>query len=273
MRDLDKAGVYAIVNINEGIYVGSTKRSFRERWYEHKAGLRAGNHCSPKLQRAWDKWGQIAFEFHILEIVDDLANVPDCEQKWLTLCNKDTFIYNTSPNVGTIPWWDPIRAEKARKKLSKTKTGVKTGPRPPEFGRKLSKALKGRKHTEEHRRHNSEAQKGKKLSEETKRKIGLALKGRKLTEEHKRKIGLPKIGKPRSEETKRKLREANLGKKRGPLSEEQKQKISRALKGRILTYPNPMLGKKHTEETKRKISESQKRRLRKKKQMRTICLF
>ena len=62
---------------------------------------------------------------------------------------------------------------------------------------------------------------------------------------------------PRSEETKEKLRAANIGKKRGPSkrkgcksSDETKQKISNALKGRKLT---PL-----SAETKQKISQTKK---------------
>lgn len=69
--------------------------------------------------------------------------------------------------------------------------------------------------------------------------------------------------KPRSEETKAKLRAANLGKKRGPsklkgrvTSEEVKQKISNALKGRVL--------KPLSDETKQKISETKQNQARSK---------
>ena len=51
-----------------------------------------------------------------------------------------------------------------------------------------SEAMKGKKHSEEHKMKISEAHKGKKCSEEHKRKISESKKGKKCSEEHKRKM-------------------------------------------------------------------------------------
>jgi hypothetical protein len=72
------------------------------------------------------------------------------------------------------------------------------------------------------------------------------------------------IGRICKEETKEKLRLANLGSKNHSygkkLSEEQKIKISKALKGKIpknlRTIQNMAIGRKHTEKTKDKISKT-----------------
>ena len=58
-----------------------------------------------------------------------------------------------------------------------------------------------------------------------------------------------------TEETKQKISEANKGKKR---SEETKKKISESLKGKYGGENSPMYGKHHSEETKQKISEANK---------------
>ena len=80
------------------------------------------------------------------------------------------------------------------------------------------------------------------VSEETKQKlrearaqqanVGHVPKGHKLTEEHKEKISRAGVGRVVSQETKEKIRRANLGKK---LSQELKDQISAKLKGRPLT--------------------------------------
>jgi hypothetical protein len=67
-------------------------------------------------------------------------------------------------------------------------------------------------------------------NEESRKKISKALKGRKHTEEHKRKNSEAQKGKKQSEETKRKRSESMKGKSNGPLSEEQKKKISKTHK-------------------------------------------
>lgn len=137
---------------------------------------------------------------------------------------------------------------------------------------KLSKALKGKKHTDESRANMSKAQKGKKrkpLSDEHKENLAKANQGKKLkphTEEAKQKMREAKLGKPISEETKIKISEGSKGKK---LSDEHKENISKANKGK---QKNPIseehkanlskskMGKKLSDEHKQKISEGSKGR-------------
>lgn len=66
--DLKKWGVYKITNTeNDKVYVGSTK-SFRKRFSQHKDELKRKKHGNPKLQHAWDFYGEDCFEFSILEV-------------------------------------------------------------------------------------------------------------------------------------------------------------------------------------------------------------
>lgn len=103
---------------------------------------------------------------------------------------------------------------------------------------------------------------GKPLSEEHKKKVSEARKGK-----YKGKNN-PNYGKRLSDEAKAKLRESHKN-----ISMETRQKLSDALKGRILTEEhkkniskgitgekNPFYGKHHTKETKRKLLEAQKSR-------------
>lgn len=56
-------GIYQITNLQNGkTYIGSAV-SFRKRWKEHLRQLTNGNHHSKVMQRAWDKYGEAAFEF------------------------------------------------------------------------------------------------------------------------------------------------------------------------------------------------------------------
>lgn len=59
------SGVYKIINdINGHYYVGSSN-DVRGRWRGHKSLLRKNKHHSPRLQRAWNKYGESSFTFHI----------------------------------------------------------------------------------------------------------------------------------------------------------------------------------------------------------------
>ena len=81
--------------------------------------------------------------------------------------------------------------------------------------------------------------------------------GKRHTEETKQKISEANKGKKHefSEEHKQKIGESNKGK---TLSEETKQKISESRKGKCCGENHPMFGKQHSEETKQKISEANK---------------
>lgn len=96
----------------------------------------------------------------------------------------------------------------------------------------------GKKHSDESKKKMSDAHKGKVFSEETKKKMSNWQVGRSRPE---------LAGKPLSDAHKKKLSEAQIGKIKGPKSQEQKDKLSNSLKGRILS-----------EETKKKMSESRK---------------
>lgn len=79
----------------------------------------------------------------------------------------------------------------------------------PKTIEKISKAVKGRKHSEESKRKMSEAQKNR--SDETRRKISEGQKGRKHSEKSKKKMSESSKNKCHSEETKLKISKANSG--------------------------------------------------------------
>jgi len=59
--------IYEIHNTTtKQIYVGQTGQG-RHRWNVHKSKLRNGIHENPHLQKAWDKWGEDAFCFNVVE--------------------------------------------------------------------------------------------------------------------------------------------------------------------------------------------------------------
>jgi hypothetical protein len=89
---------------------------------------------------------------------------------------------------------------------------------------------------------------------EMKAKFSELHKGKTVSEETRKKLSEANIGKTHSEETKLKMSKTRTGRKRGPMSEEQKLKLSIAHMGK----KNPHSGKPLSEETKRKISEGNK---------------
>ena len=87
-------GVYAIIHTATGrAYVGSSK-NIRQRWGGHRSEfLRNDNECR-LLQTAWSESGADAFEWRILERVDDPAMLVPLEQAWMRRLDALTTGFN-----------------------------------------------------------------------------------------------------------------------------------------------------------------------------------
>jgi len=80
-------GVYCIYNrVSQKRYFGSSN-SWAIRFRKHKCDLRKNRHENEHLQRAWNKYGEIAFEFIGLELCDE-KNLLTVEEKYLNSCHK-----------------------------------------------------------------------------------------------------------------------------------------------------------------------------------------
>jgi len=102
--DLDGAiGVYRITNtITGGIYVGSTVKSFSKRWQDHRKFLRLGKHPNRFLQRAWNKYGEGAFAFEVVEPVSEPRLAVIAEQVWIDKhFDGCVSCYNICPTAGS----------------------------------------------------------------------------------------------------------------------------------------------------------------------------
>lgn len=96
------SGVYQIICILTGkIYIGSAV-DLRERWYRHRWHLRQRTHHNSYLQHAWDKYGEMNFEFSVLELMGTSDLLP-AEQAWIdrTGCAARKAGFNISNRVGS----------------------------------------------------------------------------------------------------------------------------------------------------------------------------
>lgn len=203
------SGIYLIANsVNGRVYVGSAV-NFQSRWRNHLYRLRKGNHHSKKLQNSWNKHGESAFEFRVVEQVarEDLATR---EQHWIDTLRP---FYNSRPDATTQAGFKQSAStlqkmalaaanisDETRAKLRAAKLGTKASE---ETKRKMSEARKGKPvHTEASRRRLADLAKGNRNS-----------RGRKHTPEALAKIRAAadaRRGVPLSIEHRRKLSESHM---------------------------------------------------------------
>lgn len=190
-RIIKQSGIYRITSTKDGqttSYIGSTTRSFQERWWEHKSNLNLGRHPNPHLQHAWNKYGEEAFRFIIVETISNPNLIIIREQFWLDMWHEYRKVYNTEPS-SMNPFLGRHHTEETKERLSYKATKRLANPENhPFYGEEFSK---------EHICNLRFSHLGHKLTEEQKQKISIALSGRKkppFSEEHCRNISKANIG-------------------------------------------------------------------------------
>lgn len=192
----DAPGIYAISNKTSGkAYVGSAL-CLRQRWRTHRILLRRGAHHSIKLQRAWNKYGEAAFSFVVLEPVADESVLITREQAWFDGAYVPEMGYNIAPVAGNCAGMK--HSPETRAKMSAAQKG-----------RKLTedeiKSRRSLRHTEETKARIAAAHRGKVVSPETRAKMSVIAKERVYSDETKRKMSQSKMGHAVSPETRLKM--------------------------------------------------------------------
>lgn len=157
-------GIYKIINIvNNKFYVGSAV-DLRRRKTRHFSELRTGKHNNSKLQNAWNKYGEQAFVFVVVEELNLEADLLAAENVWLKEHVGKEYCYNigvdaTAPSLGL------------------------SGELSPTFGRKrtpeelAAQSWKGKKHSEQSKNLIRQHLIGKPKSAEVRAKISATLSG------------------------------------------------------------------------------------------------
>lgn len=195
------SAIYAIVHRSTGrVYVGSTA-SIKTRVSYHRSKLRNTKHDNSYLQNSWNKYGEDAFSFVILELCE-VSHLLDRESYWMdqTGCcdksvgfNLDTIAVRkmhceeTKAKIGAAHKGKIVSAE-TRQKLSVLRIGVSTGRRTPEQRINYSRARVGKKHSPETIAKLCAQRRGRKLTPEWRAKCTAVLKNNHL----ERKLGKEK---------------------------------------------------------------------------------
>lgn len=115
---LPNPGVYVITNsVNNKRYYGSSVNCLIRR-RSHFGHLRRGDHNNSHLQRAWNKHGESAFSFSVVEYVPE-EKLKSTEQIYI---DQNVGGYNIEPHAEKS---GGRRSEETRSKIAKTLTGYK----------------------------------------------------------------------------------------------------------------------------------------------------
>lgn len=110
------SGVYMIKNLlNNKVYIGSTKMTFKRRYSEHFRKLISNSHHNMYLNNSVKKHGIENFEFSIIEIIDksSLTYIRERESFFINYFNATKHGYN----ISDITLSPPINTE-VKKKIS-----------------------------------------------------------------------------------------------------------------------------------------------------------
>jgi group I intron endonuclease len=141
-----KIGIYCIKNIeNNKQYIGSSVNII-SRWYGHKTKLRYNKHENKYLQRSWNKYGENAFIFEIIEETNK-EDMKEKESYYIQLYK--TLDRNDGYNMCKDPFHSRLgltNSETHNRRIGKANKGRK-------FSQDIIEANRlrniGRKHTEE----------------------------------------------------------------------------------------------------------------------------
>jgi group I intron endonuclease len=238
-------GIYKITCLTTSkFYLGSTV-NLRRRKKEHFTALRHNKHHSQSLQRAWNKYGEQAFTFEVVELVLPVA-LASREEYWFKKLKPFSHNgYNIAINAEA-----PMRGRKqtpeAIEKTRQAKLGTKHTPEQLE---NMRQAMLGKKHTPESIEKWRQARLGYRPTPETIEKMRQAKLGKKHTPEAIEKNRQARLGKPKSPEAIEKQRRTMTGRKPTP---ETIEKLRQANLGKP--------GRKHTPEEIEKQKQAQLRK-------------
>lgn len=130
---MKSCGIYKIQNLQNGkVYIGKSLYIER-RIRHHKRALRANDHCNQHLQHAWNKYGEDAFEFAIVELcqADDLN---DREIFWIE--HYDAFKSGYNCNLGGDGNHGYVMSEESKRKMIANLPDV-SGENNPMYGKNI----------------------------------------------------------------------------------------------------------------------------------------
>ena len=143
---------------SELFYYGQSQ-DLRRRESNHRSSLRGGKHGNPRMQKSWEKHGNVRFDVVLFCDVSDLNMF---EQRFLDAFAGDPDCMNMS-NCAEATMRGYKHSDETREKMSAAAVGK---PKSPEHRKKIGAAHLGMKRSASARANISQACKGRKWSDE-----------------------------------------------------------------------------------------------------------
>lgn len=139
----NEIGIYKIRNIiTDAAYYGQTAENFQRRYWLHRWTLRNGSHCNAHLQKSWNKYGEDAFEFSVVEVLP-ADHLDEREKYWIALQRESGRCYNIQD--GGQPATIAVLSPETRKHIGELNRQRMLGTKLSEETRtKMSASRKGR---------------------------------------------------------------------------------------------------------------------------------
>ena len=187
------AVIYRITNMSNGKYYIGSADSFARREWQHKSDLRRGVHKNPRLQAAWNKYGEDMFVFEVVEELRADQSQLQVEDMWLAQHVGREDCYNINPSA-ELPRLGVKHTEATKKKTSDSRKGKHAGAEHYRYGKTVSPEIRAKIGAKQKGKPKAP---GRKVSEEGRAKIRANIEagrshkhwtGRKHTEEAKAKM-------------------------------------------------------------------------------------
>jgi group I intron endonuclease len=116
---MGNSGIYKITNtVNGNFYIGSSS-NIRKRKEKHFRYLRKGGHENKHLQNAFNKYGEEAFIFEVIKLVEQSQLLQE-EQILLNEHFGKPYFYNMCPTAGSPAVKGRIKTELHRTKIAES---------------------------------------------------------------------------------------------------------------------------------------------------------
>lgn len=165
--------VYQITNMFTGdFYIGSTQ-SFARREWQHRYALKRNEHKNPHMQASWNKHGEDAFVFEVLEEVPEGADMLAVENKYLHKHVGQHNCFNVNKDAAS-PRLGQVLTDTAKQNISLGRKGKGAGEDHYRYGQEVSAEVRAK--ISETQKGRPSPMKGKQMSEHGRANVAAAVK-------------------------------------------------------------------------------------------------